>query len=372
MSAPALVASTPRLVDVNAIERELAQLWSDPQLGDDSDAVTRACMSNLLVYCDCDDTAGKVSGGLAEIAERHPARVLLLVGGATGLSQPIEAYVSALCHRVSGGRQVCSEHVSIRSEGDGRRRLASVARSLIVGDLPTALWWAAGVAPPTLGDPFPELMTLARHLIYDSTAWPAQFEGLVAMARWFGQHKNTFLVADLSWRRLRAWRRALGETIDPAVAPGVLRGLREMTITFGNGGVPLAWLLAGWVSRSLDWRVENAQSLPDGRFQWSGPGPQGPVRWVLVPDAQHEGLVSARFRWQTAAGQGELELRASAPRTIEVTYDGDNAPRGVHSWAPLSTAELVALELPELGPDPTFTTAMLGVEAMLARLRAKG
>lgn len=372
MTTPALVASTPRPVDVRAIERELAGLWSDPELGDDG-AVTRACMSNLLIYCDCDARARDIPAGLAEIAERHPARVLLLIGDAPDLTGEIEAYVSALCHPVAGGRQVCSEHVTIRARDAGRRRLASVARSLVIGDLPTALWWAADQAPPQAGDPFPELAAMSRQVLYDSQAWAHPLEGLVATTRWVHQHAGNRLASDLAWRRLRPWRRALAETVDPAVAPELLAGLSNLTVHYGHDALAPGWLLAGWVAGSLGWNAERAESLADGRFRWAGRGPRGAVSWWLVPRAERRGLVSVELETSATAGANagpsRVVLSATGETSLEVAHPGTELPSRGHSWPELSIPELVALELPELSPDPNFLATNRALGEMLDRLR---
>ena len=122
--AAQLIAFEPKPVDLDAIERELSGLWRRSQVPPPGQAapqtetretVTRACMSNLLIFCATDDAARGIAQEVARIVHEHPARVLVFVEDAQRLPAEIEAYVSAQCYLAGGGRQICSEHVTVHA-----------------------------------------------------------------------------------------------------------------------------------------------------------------------------------------------------------------------------------------------------------------
>src|SRR5262249_6195857 len=202
-AAPQPIPATSKPVDVAAIERELAKLWN-PVPGEvaGEESVTRACMSNLLIFCSAHDQVPVLSQEVGEIVLEHPSRVVLLVADATQKTASIEAFVSAQCHMIGGGKQVCSEYVTVSTGGGGAARLPSVARPLLIGDLPTALGWAPNQAPPLQGELFSELSGMADQVLYDSIGWPEPVRAVVATADWAVSDAHR-LVADLSWRRLK-------------------------------------------------------------------------------------------------------------------------------------------------------------------------
>ncbi|HKE12931.1 MAG TPA: glucose-6-phosphate dehydrogenase assembly protein OpcA, partial [Myxococcota bacterium] len=139
MSAP---LTSSRRIDVRAIEHELAALWNEPHAGmaggePGQELATRACMSNLVIWCATQEEARGLPIEIGAIVEKHPSRVLLLVGEAESAAGGLSASVSALCHPASAGRQICSEHVTLAAPGTGVGRLPSLARPLLIGDLPT-------------------------------------------------------------------------------------------------------------------------------------------------------------------------------------------------------------------------------------------
>ena len=167
----AVTATPPKQVNFAAIERELTRLWVHPDHGTPAgETITRVVMSNLVIYCPDRDQATTLPGEIAEIVRVHPARVLLLLTEEAG-EEALDAHVSALCHKLGGKTQVCSEHVTIKATGTAWRRLPSTVRSLLIGDLPTSLWWASHqTAPPRGGGLFEELAGLSDQVIYESRA----------------------------------------------------------------------------------------------------------------------------------------------------------------------------------------------------------
>ncbi|MEJ7639057.1 MAG: glucose-6-phosphate dehydrogenase assembly protein OpcA [Singulisphaera sp.] len=302
------VVSTPlEPVDISAIERELTKLWKPPEgHAGDHHPLTRACMSNLIIHGTTREQAGLIPDELDVLVRHHPARVLLLVDEDDREETAIEAFVSARCHLSGKHSQVCSEHVTINASGDAVRRLPSVARSLLIGDLPTTLWWASDEAPPLGGGLFDELAAMSDQVIYSSQAWPDPTQGTLAMADWAGAiDPDEPDIADLSWGRLKLWRRLMSQSLDPAVLPGALGAIDRVDVEYGPLGLPQAWLLVGWLSARLG-------CLPTGSTSSKG---QDTVSSFHSP----RGPLEVRFRMRA---EGEPEVRS-----VAVSWKGEGVRR---------------------------------------------
>jgi len=372
MSPPAapLISSAPRPVDVAAIEQELAHLWGQPQAtGATEDAVTRACMSNLIIFCGSASDAGVISQEVAHIVLQHPARVLLLVGDREHSSADLDAYVSAQCHLSGGGKQVCSEHVMISTGANAARRLPSVTRSLLIADLPTALWWAEIEAPPLRGELFEEFAAMANQVIYDSVGWDDAPHGVVATADWVARVQAGQTVADLAWRRLKPWRRLISQSLDPAVAPGALDAVSEVVVEHGPHALPQAWLLLGWLASRLGWRSTAGKVQPGVEVTWVFQSLHGLVRvTVRRADRGESEVQKATIMWTTGSQTTRATFAMVAPGRLAVSH-GEPATAARTLAVPTCTrAALVARQLPNLGRDVQFRDTLRLARAMAAAL----
>ncbi|MBL8795715.1 MAG: glucose-6-phosphate dehydrogenase assembly protein OpcA, partial [Planctomycetia bacterium] len=244
--------SLPHPVDVAAIERELVELWRDPDRDPTTQqSITRACMSNLLIYAPTVEAAQDIPDEIGIIVRHHPARVLLLVGESNTGGAAVQANVSAYCSLLGGDRQVCSEYITITAAGHATERLPSVARSLLIGDLPTSLWWAVPQPPPQGGALFQELARMSGQIIYESQGWLDPVRGVIAAADWAASEETSQVLADLEWRRLKTWRRLISQTLDPTVLPGALESITEVRFEHGPHALAKTWMLVGWLACKL-------------------------------------------------------------------------------------------------------------------------
>lgn len=259
-----------RPVDVHAIEHELNTLWKD--MGEDSGAVTRAVMSNLIIWCDdCDDM--QLSERIGHLSRMHPARVLVISPGA-GSGDTLEARVRAHCQAVSDGTHICAEHVEVHCPPRRIPAAVSVIRALLLGDLPVALWWCSSTPPALARALFDPLSALADQVIYDSVGWTDPAGGVSAMSRWVNGRDDT-IAFNLAWRRLKPWRRMIALTLDPGRAPGALTTLRTLEIQHGPHALPMVWLLVGWLAARLNWRTEKGFSEEGKSMTWAFQTPAG-------------------------------------------------------------------------------------------------
>jgi glucose-6-phosphate dehydrogenase assembly protein OpcA len=234
LTSTALASYAPQAVDLAALEPELARLGYDPEALEGGAPATRACMANLVIFCRNLHEEHEIIQEIPVIVAQHPSRVLLLVADAHSQNAGLEAFVGAHCRLIEDGQQICSEHVTVRAGSVGIRRLPSLVRSLLLGDLATSLWWAIPEAPPLYGTLCDELADLADQVIYDSVAWTDPLHQLIAAANWIGRG-HTKIIADLAWRRPKRWRRLIAQSLDPAYAPGRWKASR----TFISSMVPM-------------------------------------------------------------------------------------------------------------------------------------
>ena len=249
------------------VERELAQQLKKLQ-GPGEMPVQIARMSNLIVFCDDRAVADKISAVLPEIVSSHPARVLLLVGEPIGAIPIITA--SVLVRPLGSGPHHSSfcEQVSLHAAGDGVGRLPFAVRTLLVGDLPTNLWWASNVPPPMGGTLLHDLGEHVQQIVYDSLGWREPAKGVAATASWLKQVEMTMpggrwrVASDLNWRRLKYWRRLLAQTFEANT--GTVESATELLVEHGPHAVIEAWELVSWLDAPSGKRRTRIVTEPPG------------------------------------------------------------------------------------------------------------
>ncbi len=369
--SPGAQAASPRAptaVDIGAIDRELTQLWNQSGAGaEGAESMTRACMSNLIIFCSERQQADVVSAEVADIVQQHPSRVVLLIAEGGDKSSDVEAYVAAQCHVAGSGKQICSEHVTVTTSGSGARRLPSVARPLLIGDLPTALWWASAQTPSLDSELFPELAAMADHVIYDSVGWPDAARGVVSIADWAAQVRAGQVVSDIAWRRLKPWRRLIGQALDPAVAPGALQSISDVVVDHGPHALPQAWLLIGWLACRLGWRSVGGKVAPGVEVTWAFQSDHGPLRATVRRLGEGESEVhKTSITWKTSGRSSTLSIGVVGAGRLAVNNEGTAGAARVLASPVQPRAMLVARQLPDLGRDRLFADTL-----QVARTMAK-
>ena len=363
VSSGQLASYPPKPVDVQGIERELSELWAQPR--DAEQSVTRACMSNLMIFCSDPSQVAVLAEEVAQIVQQHPSRVLLLVGNSNDPASDLEAYVAAHCHLSGGRKQICSEHVTVSAGARALRRLPSVARPLLIGDLPTGLWWTPREAPPLGGDLFRELASMADQVLYDSTGWPDPIRGLMAVADWVLGKANEQAVSDLAWWRLKHWRRLIGQSLDPAVEPGALGSIHQVIVEHRPHALPQACLLVGWLASRLAWQLERGSVVPGESLSWQFRASAGPVAVSVRRLAEGEpDLQSVTIGWKAGNKPEAARFFVSGPGRLGFTREASSLPvRSVAAPIP-SRPAILARQLPELRRDLLFRDTLEGCRTM--------
>jgi glucose-6-phosphate dehydrogenase assembly protein OpcA len=362
-------------VPLHQVDRELNRQLKILQ-GPGAAPVLRSRMANLVIFCAGEEQAAAVSAQVPDVCAVHPARVLLLVGDRAAADAPVTAEVLSRPINAELRRFAFAEQVTLRAGGSEVDRLPFAVRSLVIGDLPTNLWWSAAVPPPLAGPLLYDLAENAQQVVYDSLGWMEPARGVAATAGWLAQAERRDgvhwrVASDLNWRRLKYWRRLLKQALDEASAPGAAESVTEILVEHGPHAVVQAWLLVSWLAQALGWRVQGGKVDPGVEMAWRCDAPAGAARVRIHrlekgPPEIHRVRICCRLNDAPAA----LNLVFEDGQRLVIQLEGvDGAPR-TQTLPPLSPAELVGRQLSDREPDPVFHESMAVAQVMARGLLA--
>lgn len=363
-------------VDPAAIERELAEIWSGMNDLQEGQAITRAAMSNVIIFCRGEAQAEQATERIPLLIDHHPARILMLVLNEAGEAQEVRAAVSAHCRQVKGNKQLCAEHIELQFNEDNVERVASVLRTLLIADLPTALWWVSPEPPAQCGKIFNVLARMSHQIIYDSIGWPDPVAGIQAMAKWAkGGDKVLF---NLAWRRLKPWRRILSQTLAPSTVPGALENLSRINLRHGPHALPMVWLLVGWLASRLGWSAESGRTRGGNHLEWAFRTRRGLVQVDVRRSEQGiPNIEDIDIFWNTHGGSGSAQTSGHAGYRREGhhlrCYPGDSSklPTSIPIGNP-RLEQMVAAQLAHRAGDALFEDALNISQAMGKVIDANG
>ncbi len=350
----------PQKVSIAQIQYELGAMWeSFRQDFSGGQAVTRACMSNLIVYCDDDEQRQKVEQAVSGIVQVHPARVILLTGNDKTSDRDIDVYVSGHYCAVSSGWQVCSEEIRVVANADANRRLPSITRAQLVGDLPTTLWWASRQPPPFAGKLFFKLADMSDQIIYDSTGWTNPTKGIQAMSRWVAAERGEHVIFNLAWRRLRPWRSLLSQVLDPMVQADALQRVSRLVIEHGPHALAMASLLLGWLASRLGWQPREGKVSQAKQTLWnfSYSGQRIPVT-VKRMDRGEPAPHKLHWYWRDRSGEHCVVFAMLENERLGILEKSSDLPLRVITMPNLDLSELVAAQMADRMRDKVFERAV--------------
>jgi glucose-6-phosphate dehydrogenase assembly protein OpcA len=196
---------------------------------------------------------------------------------------------------------------------------------------------------------------MASHVIYDSEGWLEPVRGVIAMADWADHERGDIIVSDLAWRRLKPWRRLIGQALDPALAPGALEAIDEVVIEHGPHALPKAWLLIGWLACRLGWQPIGGKVAPGVEVTWGFQSKRGEVRVTVRRHPEGDPVLRRMsIGWRGPAGRTGSVFSLQSAGWISVGRAGADADQRVLARGDLPRAALVARQLPKLFRDPLF------------------
>jgi len=358
-----------RLASIADIEPGLDRLWGqfNQDINDSNAVIMRACMSNLIIYCDTPQEAEQINQEISVIADEHPARVILLIENGKPSNGSIGADIALYYTPLDDGWQVCAERIDIRATSAMKERLPYVTRTLLVGDLPTTLWWVSQRPAPVAGEVFYQLAELANQVIYDNVGWVNPVQGVAMMTRWVEAQQNTQVVHNLAWRRFTYWRKLIGQVLDPQVAPGALEKLHSIEVRHGPHALAPTWLLTGWLASRLNWQSVDGKALSDSELIWRFKTKTQEIKIHVVRMPEGDPLIyRILFNWGSKAEPNRICFERVDKERIGIVEALSTIPARLFTAQVPARAELVAAQLAQRNRDKIFESALKASQAMTA------
>lgn len=216
-------------VNAKTIEMRLADIWREEQ-EDEEHAVTRAALWNVVAHTWNADEHARATEVLARASESVPQRTIVIRADPGGKAD-MSSWISANCHVIGDGRQVCSEEVNIVASGERVHHVPPLVHSLLLPDMPVAVWWV-GDLPNDHREYAQSLLDPADRLIVDSSHFDA-IADLELVSRIAEQ--TITAPADLNWVRLEEWRAATAAVFDRPSMRERLRAIRTVRVLCDGG-----------------------------------------------------------------------------------------------------------------------------------------
>jgi glucose-6-phosphate dehydrogenase assembly protein OpcA len=279
-------------VELGEIDRELKKLWEQSE-----GAMTRASLVNLAVYSEEPGSLERNTQLIAEIAENHACRAIVIGADCKAKENRVEAWISAHCHvSRAGSKQVCSEQISFLLQGPCTILLPSIVFSHLDSDLPFYLWWQEEFSEPM----DPQLWAWVDRVIYDSQTWK-DFRAQLHLVETAQQEaRQRIVLCDLNWTRLDKVRFALAQFFDHPASHHHFAKIKKVRVDYAPGFRSTAILFAGWLGAQLNWRADR---MTTNMLQFIGPANRKigielrerdgePIREIALETSEVEFLVT--------------------------------------------------------------------------------
>jgi glucose-6-phosphate dehydrogenase assembly protein OpcA len=379
MSTPPRQIQVPKTLDVDAVERALAELWQETAGGEQvesEDAVLRSRAANLMVVVTNEAALAGCQQIIRELAATHPCRALVMLADRDGADRDIEMFASASCQdqRRSSQAELSCEEITLVARGQFTAELPSAAIPLLVPDLPVFLWWQD--LERLADESFQPLSRAADRLVIDSVDLAAMDLQLGSIEQLFARQRNEEIaVSDINWARLTSWRALLANFYDVQEYRPALGDQERVGIDYAapegnpNGIATQALLMVGWLASRLDWRIERQEHTAAKTLAFARRRDGGAVTFELNqverPDMKPGRL--ARVELQSAHNHASFVVqRAENGLHLETqaTVEGRLCPGRTLPVRNRSTAELLAREMEILARDTTYEAAVIAAGSL--------
>ncbi len=234
-----------RARSIEGIERELARIWSIPDLtvhgdgGEQRRIAARTSVMNLVVVARRPELGERAGAEIAALTGRHPSRTLVVAPMDPDGPSWLDARVQAYCMLPrTDAPETCAESIFLVAGGDAGRHLSACIAPLLIHDLPVTVWW---LGEPPLGTRQAEdVLELSDRLVVDGSTWSG--DGLARLAQLAAvvSEPHGPDVFDFALVRQARWREAIASAFDRDGFLPYLRSLRRISVSYASTSSALA------------------------------------------------------------------------------------------------------------------------------------
>lgn len=253
-------------INVNEIEKELKCLWEKAAQTTALDgAVSRACLSNLIIYSEDLKDEEIVTQIFADFMGKHPARAIFIIAEPKSNESKVEARASTHTHTSSGGpKSRACEQITLHVSGLAVTNIASVVQPLLVADLPVYLWWRGNFL--TQKPLVEKMLAFVDRFIYDGVTWVNLQYTVPQVSDYFEKYSDRVGFTNFNWSRLRPWREYAADFFDPGVFEKEIWDINRVRVEYmalpglEEGYRFRAILFISWLAAQLEWRHLRAKA----------------------------------------------------------------------------------------------------------------
>ncbi len=260
------------------VERSLSALWEETSRAD-----THAAAFTLVAFCATPDELPRARAALPLVASTHPCRTVTVTcypGGAPSITARAGLHVDTRHDLVPVG-----EDLDLDVRGEARAWVPATVARVRHADVPLYVWWVGDL--PDDDRLFDHLLELADVAVVHTS--DMDLRDLEALSRLIALSNGGYVIADLTWMRLRSWQEFTARFFDAPELRALAPSIRELTVGLAprerdpEAASTQAALFAGWCCEALGWRPSPST--------WKV---EGPAATATFADARGE-RVTARF-----------------------------------------------------------------------------
>jgi len=374
---------------IEGIEKELARIWSQPDLTTTVDGApgrhvaARTSVMNLVVVARRPEIAERCAATIQALTGRHPSRTLVVSPADPDGPSWLDAHIHAHCVLPrEDAPEVCAETIFLTCGGESGRHLGAVVAPLLIHDLPVTLWWPGN---PPFGRPgATDLFATADRLVVDGSSFSEN--GLARLERMAQlMSERDLSIFDFALVRQARWREAIASAFDMPPFMPFLRSIRRIAVTYAThdeSGDPMATNIVkplyhvAWLASRLDLSVARPlEALPIPRRATAPRGFAATLRAgrsqvaVVIRPVTSPMPGGTTLRVELLAERRGSELRADVTAEAEtvrvhVWQDGVEALDRAFQAPRRTDVDLLAEAIETGGADPVARDALRAAGAL--------